>query len=329
MTPRKMNGVRVTSATELASLADENGSAHTNGNGRVPPSPENSVHGDGEDEEEDRELKKRTSLTKRAERYKRIASRKVTHRKSAPLAASDGEHTVLFNITNCWRVAIREPTDLSTDDDSTDMYGGKAETELKVEQMLEAFVSTNALVETFGPLMQLAIKNDMANFDKVRAAWNDLGRGDSAKVARLRGLLEAERASGIHKGGGVLADPSAAIALVWIRRSLDFQNTILETISTDRAVSVVNVAKDAYKAHLETYHNFWLKNTFRAALSGLPSRTEFLQRLAPNLAHSLQTDERERICYSEMAELVEVQQKAVATMSALLVELDLQDSRKA
>ena len=219
---------------------------------------------------------------------------------------------------------------MSTDDDTSDANGTRRETELKVEQMLDAFASTMSLFEVFGPLMAIAIKNEQGNFDKVRSAWTDLGsKKGVAGVAKLRGLLEAERATGIHKAGGVLADPSAAIALVWMRRSLDFQNSILENFNSDRAASCVAIAKDAYKAHLESYHNFWLKNTFRAALAGLPTRAEFLQRLAPNLAHAMQTEERERICYSEMTELVEMQQKVIATMSALFVELDLEDSRKA
>ena len=38
----------------------------------------------------------------------------------------------------------------------------------------------------------------------------------------MRGLLELERDSGIHGRGGVLADPSAAMAILWLRRSMDF-----------------------------------------------------------------------------------------------------------
>ena len=40
-------------------------------------------------------------------------------------------------------------------------------------------------------------------------------------------------------------------------------------------------------------------------------------------------DERARICYTEISELVEVQQKLIATMRTLFVELDMEDSRKA
>ena len=39
--------------------------------------------------------------------------------------------------------------------------------------------------------------------------------------------------------------------------------------------------------------------------------------------------ERDAICYAEMAELVEIQQKVIAIMRTLFVELDMEDTRKA
>ena len=121
----------------------------------------------------------------------------------------------------------------------------------------------------------------------------------------------------------------AAIALVWMRRSLDFQTALLDSMHTDRSQSLSNVAREAYRTHLEPYHNFWLKNTFRAGLSAMPARGEFLVKLAADLAESVGPEEREAICYAEMAELVEVQQKALAALSKIFVELDLEDNRRA
>ena len=63
---------------------------------------------------------------------------------------------------------------------------------------------------------------------KLKRAWTVLERseanrrGGGDKCATLRGLLELERDSGIHGRGGVLADPSAAMAILWLRRSMDF-----------------------------------------------------------------------------------------------------------
>jgi hypothetical protein len=320
------------SETELSSLADPAnmseppGSVHST----EPHSPDSESGGGGSKFDLGR---KRNMLTKRAERYRRITPRKVTHRKgengSTPLAdADDGEHSLMHSVAAAWRAAMREPSGGDTDD-SSDAYGEKVETELRVEPMLEAFACTLNVAEQFGPLLGLAVKNDQANFDKVRTAWTALSEsGDASRCASLRGLLEAERASGIHMAGGVLADPSAAIALVWMRRSLDFQNAVLDGMHTDRAAPLSNIARDAYRTHLESFHNFWLKSTFRAGLSAMPSRSDFIDRLTPGLDETMEAPERELLCYTELAELTQVQQKAIAAVGSLLVELDMEDRRK-
>ena len=71
----------------------------------------------------------------------------------------------------------------------------------------------------------------------------------------------------------MLADPSAAISLLWMRRSLQFLAAIMRGVADDRKKGdpVSKIAKEAYAEHLEPYHGWLLKNTFAAALSA-PSR---------------------------------------------------------
>eukprot|EP00900_Chrysochromulina_parva_P017412 jgi/Chrpa1/25672/Chrysochromulina_OHIO_Genome00007743-RA len=207
---------------------------------------------------------------------------------------------------------------------------------VRVEALLEAFSHTLKIFEAFGPLLLLVVKNDEANLEKMQRAWRDLEAADgSQRLISLRELLEAERASGIHRAGGVLADPSAAIALVWLRRSLAFQNAVFAGMVEDRASLLSTLARDAYQTHLEHFHNFWLKNAFRAGLSTMPTREDFLPRLGLNMASdegcerlcpNLERDE-ERLVYAEMAELVEIQNLVGAELSRLMVELDLDDLR--
>ena len=194
-----------------------------------------------------------------------------------------------------------------------------------MEALLEAFGHTLIIGAAFGPLLSLGVKNDETNTEKVRRAWRELEAAEpSRRLTSLRELLEAERASGIHRAGGVLADPSAAIALVWLRRSLAFQNAVFAGMVDDRAGLVSNLARDAYQTHLEHFHNFWLKNTFRAGLSAMPKRDDFVQRLSPNMTG----EEREQRVYAEMAELVEIQQRVCAACSKLMIDLDLEDLRR-
>ena len=74
---------------------------------------------------------------------------------------------------------------------------------------------------------------------QVRTAWVKLGQ-----PATLRALLRAELGTNIHKPGGVLKDPSAAIALVWARRSLAFQ--VSRSRATDECHRVQLSATECY-----------------------------------------------------------------------------------
>jgi hypothetical protein len=74
---------------------------------------------------------------------------------------------------------------------------------------------------------------------QVRTAWAKLGQ-----PATLRALLRAELGTNIHQPGGVLKDPSAAIALVWARRSLAFQ--VSRSRATDECHRVLLSATECY-----------------------------------------------------------------------------------
>ena len=101
----------------------------------------------------------------------------------------------------------------------------EGETELRVAPLLEAFQSLRRIGEAIGPLMALSVKNDDSNVAKVRKVWARLGERDGECVATVRGLLEAEKELGVHRPGAVLADPSAAMALLWMRRTMECVST--------------------------------------------------------------------------------------------------------
>jgi len=54
-----------------------------------------------------------------------------------------------------------------------------------------------------------------------------LSRFDPDTVWSVRALLEAEKASGVHRPGGLLTDPSAAMALLWMRRTMSYYIQVL------------------------------------------------------------------------------------------------------
>ena len=106
-----------------------------------------------------------TSLTKRAERYKRIATKKLGHKKTATpsehsaLAAGDGESSPLQTLVAAWGVALRDSSDalseVSTGDDSTEP-GGNAPAEMRIEPLLGAFEQALQVAGSSTPLERAA-----------------------------------------------------------------------------------------------------------------------------------------------------------------------------
>ena len=192
--------------------------------------------------------------------------------------------------------------------------------ELRLEPFLDAFATTSQVGEVFGPLLTLAQKNDEANFAKVRAASGKLGEPPT-----VRALLAGEKGTGAHKPGGVLAEPSAAIALLWMRRTLQFLRALLEGLAAaDEGAALAGMAKDAYGKHLEPYHSWLLKNTFRMGLGGVPKRDDVLRKLGPTLSDA----ERDRTCIRDMGEVVRLLGVVVDSLRRDFAELDLEDTRK-
>ena len=222
--------------------------------------------------------------------------------------------------------------------------------EIMVGPLLDAFPTLVTVGVALGPSFFLLVKNDEGNLVKARRAWSRLSEesvGAEARCATLRGLLEAEVATGVHQTGGVLGDPSAAIAVLWLRRTLQFLLHVLGGLcagsgsdgggggggSPSRASPLKiepeqdfkEMVRTAYAAHLEPFHGWLLRNCYVVALNTLPKRDELLQKLAPGVEPVL----RERVCVREARECIGTLRPLLDAMRALFEELDLEDLRKA
>ena len=218
----------------------------------------------------------------------------------------------------------------STSPGLVDGAGVAGELELRVGAIIEAFATTKPVVEVLGPSLILFLKNDEGNVRKLRKAWSrqieeslELAVPHN-RCASLRGLLETEKATGIHKPGGILADPSAAMALLWMRRSLQFLVHLLHELC-EPGTAVSTAIRAAYDAHLEPYHGWVLKQAYNVALNGVPKRHEALQKFYPRL----QPHERHEAFALEARECVVVLSRVVDAIRTLFDELDLEDVRKA
>ena len=197
--------------------------------------------------------------------------------------------------------------------------------DLLVDKLLDAIMgSLQDGSSVFGPLMILAVKNDEGNLRKARKALDKYAEttSETKESVTLRRLLESEKASGIHKPGAVLMDPSAAIALLWMRRTLQFLIRCMQGVLTERPMGEVGV--EAYQLELEPFHNWLLKSTFAMALNGFPNREEIINRLGAHLP----IEQRDSMLKHEVEQCLEMLHQVVHTMRSLFEELGLEDMRK-
>jgi len=95
--------------------------------------------------------------------------------------------------------------------------------------------------------------------------------------------------------------------------------------ATDTSSSLPSKCRTAYACILEPFHGWMLKSTFNMVLSAVPSRDEFLARLAPGVEPMAL---RRSVCFADIRECVPLMEEVVATLQALFEELDLEDLRK-
>jgi len=146
--------------------------------------------------------------------------------------------------------------------------------QIDTSQLLKACRSHLHLMKSAGSSLRLVAKDLESNVSKVERVYKS-----SPKNCRtLSSLLEFERSKGIHDGNR-LKDPSAAMGLLWIRRSLAFQCDLYSSL-TLRGMHPREAAMLAYTKHLKPYHGWALGKLFTASLTQLPVRKAFIAKFA-------------------------------------------------
>ena len=217
--------------------------------------------------------------------------------------------------------------------------------------------------------MMLVVKNDRNNMAKARDALatsgferedvtlGELLRHEIAQARRrsrhapncrrlpaARGppVTEARSvcspAQGLHACGSgdavALADPSAAIALLWLRRSLAFSLAFFRQLHAGMArlmrgeqqdVDTVEAFKSAYGDELQPYHKWLLRQTFHLTISQAPSYTELAYAAGPGLGDA----ERDQVLHEEIEALLRAGEQLVKALADAFEELELEDVRRA
>lgn len=228
--------------------------------------------------------------------------------------------TLLQDVHHAFNLCISDTQGEATEAaEATVTPNGVSPSVVHVDLLLNAMEQTLQLSECFGPLLAAGIQKLSGHIQRAYTVLETAG-GPSTVYE----LLEWEKKTGIHKAGGVLAERSAVMALLWIRRTLQFLAELMRQL-LDGKGTVTHLAREAYAVELERYHGWLLRNTFAVALSAMPSREEIFARLAPRGGTE---DECARVCSAQLGEAVRVVNRVTAVMRDSFVELDLEDTRK-
>eukprot|EP00577_Skeletonema_sp_RCC1716_P019517 CAMPEP_0113400712 /NCGR_PEP_ID=MMETSP0013_2-20120614/16282_1 /TAXON_ID=2843 ORGANISM="Skeletonema costatum, Strain 1716" /NCGR_SAMPLE_ID=MMETSP0013_2 /ASSEMBLY_ACC=CAM_ASM_000158 /LENGTH=331 /DNA_ID=CAMNT_0000285825 /DNA_START=217 /DNA_END=1212 /DNA_ORIENTATION=- /assembly_acc=CAM_ASM_000158 len=145
--------------------------------------------------------------------------------------------------------------------------------DIDTAQLLKACKAHLKLMKSGGASLRLVAKDLESNLLKAEKPFKKAPK----KGKTLYSLLESERHSGIHKEGNELENESAAMGLLWIRRSLAFQLDLFESsLLSENGKHPGVAAIDAYEKHLSPYHGWMLQKVFPLSLSAMPKRSSFI-----------------------------------------------------
>lgn len=151
--------------------------------------------------------------------------------------------------------------------------------DVEVDSLIHAMTALTASYTIIGEFMAPLVDNDKKNITCVSAANERHGR-----CSTLRGLLVRERDALTNNGAkpyadGVLPQGSAALAMVWMVRSLGFWSGILNALLDDESMPLQAAVYASYDAHLSPFHGWVLRGVFRLGIKAVPSRETFFSRL--------------------------------------------------
>lgn len=213
------------------------------------------------------------------------------------------------------------------------VYDDGASSTISIPLLLDACRALLDVMRSNGTAaLRLAAADFESNLAKVEALWGERPR----ECRTLRSLLELERREGAHDGN-VLRDPSAAIGLLWIRRSLSFQShlyggaLVVSKCGRSRVgeaeVHPRDVAREAYDEHLSPHHGYMLRTVFPASFSCMPRRSVFLSKFGEVELEDL-GEEEEAGVVEKLRVLVETLEPLLRVWKKEFQRLDLEDTRR-
>lgn len=181
------------------------------------------------------------------------------------------------------------------------------------------------LEETMRSLGQTSSANDFhSNVEKVEKL---LQQAPADRRHTMYALLSYEKSLGIHppREGSKrrLRDPSAAMGLLWIERSLSFNHAMYSEVL--RQAEPVKAAMNAYQTVLEPFHSWTLRKLSAASIQhSTPARDQLFAQLAGNRDE----DPYLKATQSDLCRLLNHLGPLIRRWRETFQELDLDDNRK-
>lgn len=199
--------------------------------------------------------------------------------------------------------------------------------DLDAARLLTACRAHLELMKSGGAALRVVARDMESNLLKAEAPFRTLPLDNKGRSRSLASLLRSERESGAHDGS-VLADRSAAMGLLWMRRSLDFQKDLYASLVPADGPHPKDAAMDAYRATLSPYHGWLLQKAFPVSLSQMPSREVFLAKFGGREVEDLD-EEYEREIVDKLKSLIATWEPMIDVWRDEFERLDLEDTSRA
>jgi hypothetical protein len=194
--------------------------------------------------------------------------------------------------------------------------------EVDTAQLIKACRAHLIFMKSVGSSLRLVAKDLESNLQKAEKPFQK-----SPKQGKtLSSLLESERDAGIHQGS-MLKEHSAAMGLLWIRRSLAFQLDLYSSLINQDGRHPRDAAREAYIKHLSPFHGFALRKVFPLSLSQMPDRQAFIAMFGGVSLDELD-EEYDREVVEKLKTLVEAWHPLISTWEKDFARLDLEDVRR-
>lgn len=168
--------------------------------------------------------------------------------------------------------------------------------DIDIPKLIKACYHYEQIMKDIGHIQ--SAKDLHQNIQKVESFYNKIPQSSNNIGQTLKSILHYEKSFNIHKPNAVLKDPSCAMGLLWIRRSISFQcelyKLILEASSRSRTKSssskastttnindndnidsndndnsdnnMIHITMKAYHKVLEPYHGYVFQKLYKAGI---------------------------------------------------------------